>query len=179
MDRGIEWSRFGQRLRHLKSDAVRVVGTNTLQRRATAGSFFSCGSGDHQSRSSRARRSALDLQRRCDGAGCRSPPVIDIGGGSTELILGRGYEPELMDSLLRAACRCRSASSPTANFKASRFESAAELAARQELAGRNAVSPARMGYGHRHFGHDQRDQRRCHATRRGGWIDTGSAHRHH
>ena len=41
--------------------------------------------------------------------------VIDIGGGSTELIIGEGYEPQLLESLqARLRVAERSASSPTA-----------------------------------------------------------------
>ena len=58
--------------------------------------------------------------------------VIDIGGGSTELILGHGYEPELMDSLYMGCVSVSRRFFDDGELKPSRF-AAAELAARQEL----------------------------------------------
>jgi len=40
--------------------------------------------------------------------------VIDIGGGSTELIIGTGLEPQLTESLYMAASATASGFSPTA-----------------------------------------------------------------
>ena len=96
--------RFGQRLSHLHRDNVRVVGTHTLrsargakgfivQAEAALGHPVEIISGREEARLiylgvSHALQD--DHERRL---------VIDIGGGSTELILGRRFEPELMESL--------------------------------------------------------------------------------
>ena len=96
--------RFGQRISDMHADAVRVVGTSALRR---------------------ARRRQLFLERARDALGhpveivagreearliyagvSQSLPaesgnrlVVDIGGGSTELIVGRGSEPLELESV--------------------------------------------------------------------------------
>ena len=96
--------RFGQRVRHLASSDVRAVGTNTL--RATKGrdeflTELECALGHRIDVISGIEEARLvyrgvtqslqvDAQRRL---------VIDIGGGSTECILGDGDEILLADSM--------------------------------------------------------------------------------
>ena len=105
MDRGIDClSRFGQRLRHLKADSVRVVGTNTLRKARNGWEFISRAEAviGHPIEIISGREEArLIYKGVCYAMGPAADRrlVIDIGGGSTELILGRGYEPELIDSL--------------------------------------------------------------------------------
>jgi exopolyphosphatase/guanosine-5'-triphosphate,3'-diphosphate pyrophosphatase len=138
MDRGIEClSRFGQRLRHLKSDAVRVVGTNTLRKARNGWEFISRAEAviGHPIEIISGREEArLIYKGVCYAMGPAADRrlVIDIGGGSTELILGRGYEPELMDSLYMGCVSMSERFFADGELKAGRF-SAAELAARQEL----------------------------------------------
>jgi exopolyphosphatase / guanosine-5'-triphosphate,3'-diphosphate pyrophosphatase len=97
-------SRFGQRLRDLPQGAVRAVGTNTLRRARNAQAFLA-----------EARRA---LGHRIEVIGGREEArliylgvahsladsgtqrlVVDIGGGSTELIIGRQFEPQVMESV--------------------------------------------------------------------------------
>ncbi len=138
MDRGIEClSRFGQRLRHLKSDSVRVVGTNTLRKARNGWEFISRAEqviGHPIEIISGREEARLIYKGVCYAMGPAADRrlVIDIGGGSTELILGRGYEPELMDSLYMGCVSMSERFFDDGELKASRF-SAAELAARQEL----------------------------------------------
>jgi exopolyphosphatase/guanosine-5'-triphosphate,3'-diphosphate pyrophosphatase len=138
MDRGIEClSRFGQRLRHLKSDSVRVVGTNTLRKARNGWEFISRAEAviGHPIEIISGREEArLIYKGVCYAMGPAADRrlVIDIGGGSTELILGRGYEPELMDSLYMGCVSMSERYFDDGELKAGRF-SAAELAARQEL----------------------------------------------
>jgi len=96
--------RFGQRLRDLPPRNVRVVGTNTLRRANNAGDFIERAEAalGHTVEIIPGREEARliylgvchaledDHERRL---------VIDIGGGSTEIILGRRFKPELMESL--------------------------------------------------------------------------------
>jgi exopolyphosphatase/guanosine-5'-triphosphate,3'-diphosphate pyrophosphatase len=97
-------ARFGERLRSMHADRVRVVGTNTLRKAR---------------RSERFRREARRLlghpvevisgieEARLIYIGVsRSLPnvrgaqlVVDIGGGSTEVIRGHGLTPKAMESL--------------------------------------------------------------------------------
>ncbi len=96
--------RFSQRLRDLPPEAVRAVGTNTMRQIADDGTFLRAAelalghpieiiSGDEE-----ARLIYLGVAHGlAAGRECRM--VIDIGGGSTELILGRGMEPGRRDSL--------------------------------------------------------------------------------
>ena len=96
--------RFGQRLRAMHADSVRVVGTNALRRarrkrwfleraRAALGHPIEIISGLEEARLIYAgvvHTSPLSPDKRL---------VIDIGGGSTEVVIGEGFEPLLLESL--------------------------------------------------------------------------------
>jgi exopolyphosphatase/guanosine-5'-triphosphate,3'-diphosphate pyrophosphatase len=96
--------RFGQRLRDMRAGSVRVVGTNALRiarrkqtflerAREALGHPIEIISGMEEARliySGVAHTLPAEVGRRL---------VIDIGGGSTELAVGEGYEPQLLESL--------------------------------------------------------------------------------
>ena len=129
--------RFGQRLRDMRADRVRVVGTNTL-RRARNGDAFLAKAEDalgHPveviSGIEEARLIYLGVSHHTDttdGANL----VIDIGGGSTELIIGEGYEPQHLESLYVGCVGVSRAHFDDGKLSTKRFERA-RLAARLEL----------------------------------------------
>lgn len=96
--------RFGQRLRDFPPGSVRAVGTNTLRNASHAGDFLI--------QAERALGHPIDIitgveEARliylgvshgiADNSGQRL--VMDIGGGSTELIIGEAFKPRYMESL--------------------------------------------------------------------------------
>jgi exopolyphosphatase/guanosine-5'-triphosphate,3'-diphosphate pyrophosphatase len=96
--------RFGQRLREIRADKVRVVGTNALRRahrkqafleraRAALGTPIEIVSGIEEARLIYSGV-AHSMPR---GRGKRL--VVDIGGGSTELIIGEQLNPLKLESL--------------------------------------------------------------------------------
>jgi exopolyphosphatase/guanosine-5'-triphosphate,3'-diphosphate pyrophosphatase len=130
---------FGERLQGLDSSSVRAVGTNTLRA---------------------ARRSARDFLPRAEAAlghpieiidgreearliylgvahGVSEAPegrrlVLDIGGGSTELIVGEGFEPLLRESKSMGCVAYSQRHFPDGAITQRGFERAT-LAARREL----------------------------------------------
>lgn len=96
--------RFGQRLRGLPRGSVRAVGTNTLRRMRNAEEFLVAAERalGHPIEIIAGREEArliyqgMANSRPDDG---KRRLVLDIGGGSTELILGEGREPLAMESL--------------------------------------------------------------------------------
>lgn len=96
--------RFGQRLQDMKAESVRVVGTNTLRRAKRKNAFLD-----------RARAvlghpieviSGIEEARLIYMGVVRTMPsepgrrlVIDIGGGSTEIIIGEGLQAKKLESL--------------------------------------------------------------------------------
>ncbi len=96
--------RFGQRLQDMKAESVRVVGTNTLRRARRKGAFLD-----------RARAalgfpieiiSGIEEARLVYLGVAHTTPsepgrrlVTDIGGGSTELIIGEGLHTTKLESL--------------------------------------------------------------------------------
>lgn len=104
-DRALEClERFGQRLGHLPSQTVRAVGTNTLRRAHNAKLFIRRAqrvlghSIEVISGREEARLIYLGVSHSiAENTGRRL--VIDIGGGSTECIIGKHFEPLAADSL--------------------------------------------------------------------------------
>jgi exopolyphosphatase/guanosine-5'-triphosphate,3'-diphosphate pyrophosphatase len=96
--------RFGQRLKEMHAETVRVVGTNTLRRARNAELFLGAAEEalghpvDVIAGMEEARLVYLGVSHHIDATAGRNL-VIDIGGGSTELIIGEGYEPEQLESL--------------------------------------------------------------------------------
>ncbi len=96
--------RFGQRLRHLHRDNVRVVGTNTLRKAHDSEQFIARAQEalghpvEVISGREEARLIYMGVSHSLEDTHDRRL-VIDIGGGSTELILGRSFQPEIMESL--------------------------------------------------------------------------------
>ncbi|MDE2148778.1 MAG: Ppx/GppA family phosphatase [Gammaproteobacteria bacterium] len=97
-------SRFGQRLRGIPPARVRVVGTNTLRKLNDGGMFVATAENalghsiEVVSGLEEARLVYAGVVRDLDGA----PPrrlVVDIGGGSTELIIGRNGQSRMMESV--------------------------------------------------------------------------------
>ena len=132
-------ARIGERLRGLPRGAVRAVGTNTLRVAKNAPQFL------------REARAALgfpieviagreEARLLYLGVAHAMPPaahnrlVVDIGGGSTEFIVGKGLDPLLTESLYMGCVSYSLAYFPEGRIEKSRFKNA-ELAARQELAG--------------------------------------------
>jgi len=101
-------SRFGQRLREMHPGSVRAVGTSALRQAKNAREFLEEAAGvlghpiEVVSGHEEARLIYLGVahtlsERPTAPQGTRL--VVDIGGGSTELIIGEGFEPRRMDSL--------------------------------------------------------------------------------
>ncbi len=105
MKRGLDClERFGQRLRDLDSVDVRAVGTNTLRKAKNASKFLEAAEQavghpiDVISGHEEARIIYLGVAHSlADDTGRRL--VIDIGGGSTEFIIGERFEPKLVQSV--------------------------------------------------------------------------------
>jgi exopolyphosphatase/guanosine-5'-triphosphate,3'-diphosphate pyrophosphatase len=100
--------RFGQRLRELPRGAVRAVGTNTLRRARNAGPFLQhCEEAlghpvELVSGQEEARLIHLGVAHSVADEGGRRL-VVDIGGGSTELIVGEAFDAVAADSV-QAGC---------------------------------------------------------------------------
>ncbi len=128
---------FGERVRGLPHEAVRVVGTNTLRKARNTTGFLAQAEAllghpiDVISGHEEARLIYLGVAHGLDDdADMRL--VVDVGGGSSEFILGRRFDPLYMESL-HMGCVSHSASHfADGQISAARFK-AAELAARQEL----------------------------------------------
>jgi exopolyphosphatase/guanosine-5'-triphosphate,3'-diphosphate pyrophosphatase len=131
-------AKFGERLRGFPRGAVRAVGTNALrvaknapqflrEARAALGFPIEVISGREEARLiylGVAHSLPVSTQRRL---------VIDVGGGSTEVIIGTGLEPQLTESLYMGCVSFSLRYFPEGRVDKPRMR-AAELAARQELA---------------------------------------------
>ena len=96
--------RFGQRLAGIPAERVRVVGTNTLRRLRKSPDFIKAAEkalGHELEIISGREEARLVYAGVARGLGSAPPRrlVVDIGGGSTELIIGKGAEPRLMESV--------------------------------------------------------------------------------
>ena len=129
--------RFGERIRGFDPSKVRAVATNTLRVAKNAASFIS----DAEA----ALGFPIEVIAGVEearliyiGAAHEVPAVhgnrlvVDIGGGSTELIIGKGYEPKLMESLYIGCVSHSLRFFPKGNIDAHAFKEA-ELAARREI----------------------------------------------
>jgi exopolyphosphatase / guanosine-5'-triphosphate,3'-diphosphate pyrophosphatase len=129
--------RFGQRLRDMHARDVRVVGTNALRIARRKQAFLE-----------RAREalghpieiiSGMEEARLIYSGVVHTLPaepgrrlVIDIGGGSTEMIIGEGYEPQEMESLHIGCVSLSQRFFPDGRLSPKRVEKA-RLAARMEI----------------------------------------------
>ncbi|MCC5873233.1 MAG: exopolyphosphatase [Gammaproteobacteria bacterium] len=129
--------RMGQRIRGLPEGSVRVVGTNTLRKARNGLAFVERASAalGHEveiiSGREEARLIYLGVSHSLEDNQDRRL-VVDIGGGSTEVILGRQFQPETMDSLYMGCVGMSAEFFANGRITAAAMK-AAELAARQEL----------------------------------------------
>src|SRR3954468_8936813 len=130
-------AKFAERLRGFPRQAVRAVGTNALRiaknsspflrdARAVLGFPIEVISGREEARLiyiGVAHALTVSSQRRL---------VVDVGGGSTEFIIGTGLEPQLTESLYMGCVSYSLKYFPGGEIGKSAMK-AAELAARQEI----------------------------------------------
>ena len=129
--------RFGERVRDLPRGTVRAVGTNTLRQARNGFTFLVRASKalghpiEVISGQEEARLIYLGVSRTMAPAPGRRL-VVDIGGGSTECIVGQGSVPDAKSSLHMGCVSWSLRYFGTGRITLSAFE-AAELAARVEL----------------------------------------------
>jgi len=129
--------RFGERIRGFDSSRVRAVATNTLRVAKNAQQFVE--------EAQLALGFPIEVIAGVEearliyiGAAHEVPAVhgnrlvVDIGGGSTEFIVGKGYEPKLMESLYIGCVSHSMRFFPKGNIDSHAFKEA-ELAARREI----------------------------------------------
>ena len=105
MQRGLDClRRFAQLINHLPQGAVRIVGTNALREARNRAQFIRRAEEilEHQveviSGREEARLIYTGVAHTFHGAAGQRL-VVDIGGGSTEFIIGQGFESQLRESL--------------------------------------------------------------------------------
>lgn len=129
--------RFGQRIHDIPEKNIRAIGTNAFRRAGRAKKFLAAAekalgcpiqviSGIEE-----ARLIYLGVQTCYPLPGLKKL-VVDIGGGSTELIIGRDHVPGKMDSLYMGCVGFSLEYFPDGKITPKRFTRAV-LAARQEL----------------------------------------------
>lgn len=129
-------TRFGQRLRGLPAERVRVVGTNTLRQARNSQAFLLQAETaigypiEVISGIEEARLIYLGVAHSTASEGRRL--VIDIGGGSTELIIGEQFAPLQMESLYMGCVGMTRKHFASERIRESAL-AAAEIEVRQEL----------------------------------------------
>jgi len=129
--------RFGQRLRDLPGTNVRAVGTNTLRQAKNARAFIERAEQalghtiEIISGREEARLIYLGVAHDLSDSGGRRL-VVDIGGGSTEVIIGERFEPLSTDSLYMGCVNYSLRYFPDGKLRREDFRQA-EIAARVEL----------------------------------------------
>ena len=129
--------RFGERLRDMQAGRVRVVATNTLRKARATSRFLQ--------RAARALGHPVEIISGIEearliylGASHNLPRVagpqlvVDIGGGSTEIIVGLGLEPSSMESLAMGCVSLSESCFPGGQLSAKNFAKA-RLQVRLEL----------------------------------------------
>ncbi len=129
--------RFGERLRDLPAESVRAVGTNSLRVAKNAAEFLP--------EAERALGFPIEIVAGREEArliylgvanglpaGTQTRLVVDIGGGSTEIIIGRGIEPIKLESLYMGCVSYSRRFFPEGKISAQNLRQA-ELAAQIEL----------------------------------------------
>ena len=130
-------ARFGQRIRDMHADTVRVVATNTFRKARKANRF--------KSRAEEVLGHAIEVVSGREearlvysGVAHSSPQrgdrllVVDIGGGSTELIVGEGFLPRELFSLQMGCVSITRRFFPDGRMTGKRLKKA-RFAARMEL----------------------------------------------
>ena len=130
-------SRFGQRLRDMRADSVRAAGTSTIRRAREDSNFMS--------EAEAALGHPIEIISGIEearliytGVTQSLPPtdglrlVMDIGGGSTELILGRASHPKALESLNMGCVSMTERFFPDGKLTGHAFDRA-RMAARLEL----------------------------------------------
>ncbi len=136
--RGVEaLARFGERLRGFPADAVRAVATNTLRVAKNAASFLSRAETalgiPIEVISGREEARLIYLGVAHSLPNLRSQQlVVDIGGGSTEFIIGRNFAPRHLESLYMGCVGFSLRHFPGGRVDKASMK-AAELAARKEI----------------------------------------------
>jgi exopolyphosphatase/guanosine-5'-triphosphate,3'-diphosphate pyrophosphatase len=136
--RGIDaLRRFGDRLREFSPDHVRAVATNTLRVAKNAAEFLI--EAEHalgfpiEIIAGREEARLIYLGASHDAPPCAGNRlVVDIGGGSTEFIIGSGYGAKLMESLYIGCVSHSRQFFPSGNVDEYAMKQA-ELAARREI----------------------------------------------
>jgi exopolyphosphatase/guanosine-5'-triphosphate,3'-diphosphate pyrophosphatase len=122
-------ARFGQRLRDMRADSVRVVGTNTLRKARRKAGFFERArealghpieiiSGIEEARliyQGVVQTTSLEAGRQF---------VVDIGGGSTECIIGDGRDHRILESLYMGCVAVSAKHFPNGRVTEQRFRKA-------------------------------------------------------
>jgi exopolyphosphatase/guanosine-5'-triphosphate,3'-diphosphate pyrophosphatase len=133
----ITLQRFGERLRSFSPDRVRAVATNTFRVAKNGADFLKTAeaalgfpieiiAGREEAR---LIYTGVAHSMPCDG---EKRLVIDIGGGSTEFIVGRDYAPLVMESVYVGCVRFSQAFFPNGEITRAAMK-AAVLAAREEI----------------------------------------------
>ena len=129
--------RFGERLRSFQPNDVRALGTNTLRVAKNAGDFLKKAEAalgfpiEVIAGREEARLIYLGVSHSLPLSDERRL-VVDIGGGSTEFIVGEGYKPQRLDSLYMGCVSYSRQFFKDGKLSKSAFKQA-ELAARSEL----------------------------------------------
>jgi exopolyphosphatase/guanosine-5'-triphosphate,3'-diphosphate pyrophosphatase len=129
--------RFGERLRSFHPSEVRALGTNTLRVAKNAQSFLKKAEAalgfpiEVIAGREEARLIYLGVAHSLPATDERRL-VVDIGGGSTEFIIGEGYRPQRLDSLYMGCVSYTRQFFRDGKLSKSAFKEA-ELAARTEL----------------------------------------------
>ena len=129
--------RFGERLRDFHPDHVRAVATNALRVAKNAGDFL--GEAERSLGFPIEVIAGREEARLIYAGAAHSVPtingkrlVVDIGGGSTEFIIGEDYDPLIMESLYIGCVSHSQTFFPSGNIDEYSMRQA-ELAARREI----------------------------------------------
>jgi exopolyphosphatase/guanosine-5'-triphosphate,3'-diphosphate pyrophosphatase len=141
--------RFGQRLRDMRPDSVRVVGTNVFRRAKKKEAFVE--------RAREALGHPIEIVSGIEearliysgvshtmSAGSGRRLVCDIGGGSTEIIIGEGLEPLELESLQIGCVRLSEEFFADGRLSQKRMQ-------RARVAARQAIEPYQAAFRRRGF----------------------------
>ena len=167
--------RFNERLRDLPPEAVRVVGTNTFRvvknsRQFTADAEAALGFPiDIIAGREEARLIYLGVSHGLPPSSAKRL-VVDIGGGSTECIIGEGFQPLEMESLYMGCINFSQRFFPDGKISKSALQNA-ELAARAEVQGIAATFAA--GHWDEAIGSSGTARALADVLQQNGWSDGG------